>query len=988
MDRDSTQQFYLAPGPASEEPFELPSHEQLILQSYRGAYQVVEGYLAVYMVRVRNGQPVGQRQYLMTCHEGVLMCGLPIKAKNMRYVLIAVPLGDCKVRAVDTQRLLDVDDPEYDVLWQGVENWTGLLCQQLADQGGSQYAEPIVAGDSFELGEGQTLRPATRELRWLKLDQGAVAFFNDASFVARAGDRPLAVTAPLWFGVNEPTRGELVAREPDADHLRLFFGVLFLVQFAVAWFYAQQVQRNRAEVARFRTLAKQRERDSLRAVRNLSKAFENEEPFDEGQTPLEKVVHVLGRDYELALKLPLTLAENAPPAVQADAIARASGTRVRRVRLGGEWWTDDVGALLAFKKETGCPVALLNIGKWMGLSRRYEMLDPERNAQIAVDESIADELAIDAWAFLSPLPDTSTDVSLKALARFTFRPFFPDLRLMFLLSLVAGLIGLLMPVANFLMIDKVIPDSNRELMVDLSIGLALMSLGIFLFQLSQGLVSLRVQTALTARLQSAIIDRLLRLPARFFRKYSSGDMLNRAMMISEISAGFTMTVVSGLTALLSVLMMLALSFYYSKQLAWLALFTALLTSIFSITFSFMIRRKALSIELASGKLFGFVVQMINGVSKLQIAGAEERAFGRWASDYGEQLRLQYEIARLQQYSGLVNMTIQTGSTAALFYFAGLLVQQTQALQSVNPLTPPLLTIATFFAFQAAFNGVVGGIVNFFQTFITAHQQLIKRELVRPLLEQDIEIGEGRIDPGRLDGHVMMSKVGFRYYDGGPLILNDVSISAFPGEFVAIVGPSGSGKSTLLKLLLGFEEATSGQISFDRQDIDGLDMTMVRRQIGVVLQDGKLNAGTIFQNISGASQIALEDAWEAAEATGLAEDIRSFPMEMHTLMPEGGTTLSGGQRQRMMIARALAINPRIVIFDEATSALDNRTQQIVTESLRQRKITRVVVAHRLSTIRDADRIYVLDGGVIRQEGDFDTLMEQEGLFRRLAKRQIA
>ena len=208
-----------------------------------------------------------------------------------------------------------------------------------------------------------------------------------------------------------------------------------------------------------------------------------------------------------------------------------------------------------------------------------------------------------------------------------------------------------------------------------------------------------------------------------------------------------------------------------------------------------------------------------------------------------------------------------------------------------------------------------------------------------------------------------------------------------GEFVAIVGPSGCGKSTLFRLLLGFEQPEAGSIFYDAQDLKGLDLNSVRRQIGVVLQNSTLFRGDVFANIIGSKPLTLDDAWEAARLAGLDNDLRQMPMGMHTVITDGGGGLSGGQRQRLMIARAIVSKPRILLFDEATSALDNNTQAIVSRSLEGLKATRIVIAHRLSTVQNADRIYVFDEGNVVQSGTFTELIQQDGLFAALAKRQL-
>ena len=234
----------------------------------------------------------------------------------------------------------------------------------------------------------------------------------------------------------------------------------------------------------------------------------------------------------------------------------------------------------------------------------------------------------------------------------------------------------------------------------------------------------------------------------------------------------------------------------------------------------------------------------------------------------------------------------------------------------------------------------------------------------------------------------MNHASFRYSSDSPLVLRDVSFTIRPGEFVAFTGTSGSGKSTLIRLLLGFEQPLSGAIYYDGQDFAGLDLQEVRKQMGVVLQSGKLLAGDLLTNIVGNSPLTVEDAWDAARVSGMEEDIKALPMGMYTMVAEGGKTLSGGQRQRLMIARAVVNRPRILLLDEATSALDNRTQDIVSQALEGMRATRIVVAHRLSTIINADRIFVLDQGVIAESGTYNELLQKNGIFAELAKRQIA
>jgi ABC-type bacteriocin/lantibiotic exporter with double-glycine peptidase domain len=328
---------------------------------------------------------------------------------------------------------------------------------------------------------------------------------------------------------------------------------------------------------------------------------------------------------------------------------------------------------------------------------------------------------------------------------------------------------------------------------------------------------------------------------------------------------------------------------------------------------------------------------------------------------------------------VVNQLLSALTPAILFAFATILLQQSQTNGGG-------FSTGTFLAFNAAFGTFISGATSLSTTIVDVLEVLPIWERAQPILKAIPEVDREKTDPGRLSGRVAINHAVFRYRADGALNLDDVTIKAEPGEFIALVGPSGSGKSTLLRLLLGFDAPESGAVSFDGQDLAGLDLNAVRRQLGVVLQNSRLMSASIFDNIASSASISMDEAWEAARMAGFAEDVESMPMGMHTIVSEGGTNLSGGQRQRLLIARALALRPKILLFDEATSALDNRTQAIVSESLDRLKVTRVVVAHRLSTIRNADRIYVLQNGRLMQQGSFDQLANQPGLFSQLMQRQ--
>jgi ABC-type bacteriocin/lantibiotic exporter with double-glycine peptidase domain len=294
-------------------------------------------------------------------------------------------------------------------------------------------------------------------------------------------------------------------------------------------------------------------------------------------------------------------------------------------------------------------------------------------------------------------------------------------------------------------------------------------------------------------------------------------------------------------------------------------------------------------------------------------------------------------------------------------------------------------LAAFMTFNAAFGAALVGVTSLGYALGEFAEAIPLLNRLRPLLEEPPEAAPGAEPAGRLTGAIEVQDVRFAHPGSPGEVLRGISLSAAPGDFVAIVGASGSGKSTLAQVILGLQKPTAGKVLFDGQDVSRLDPVSVRRQVGVVTQHPRLIPGSIHENIVGAALLGPEDAWEAAEAAGLADDIRAMPMQMHTFVNE--QTLSGGQLQKLLIARALVTRPRILVLDEATSALDEVSQAHVSRSLASRAVTRIVIAHRLSTVRDADCIHVLADGEIVQSGRFEELAAADGHFRELVRRQL-
>ncbi|MBO3462774.1 NHLP bacteriocin export ABC transporter permease/ATPase subunit, partial [Aetokthonos hydrillicola] len=696
--------------------------------------------------------------------------------------------------------------------------------------------------------------------------------------------------------------------------------------------------------------------------------------FQEG-TPLLVAAGAVGRAMGMQIRPPAQSEDLSRIIDPLDAIARASQFRTRRVLLLGNWWRKEHGPLLAYTELDKSPVALLP-----DKDNRYILFDPVQRTRTLVTKAVAQRLSPEAQMFYRPLP-TLVRGSL-ALFQYGIRGHEKDLVGMILLGMLGTVLGMITPQATAILVNDAIPDSDRLQVLQIGLALFAAAVGQAVFQVSQGILTLRVETAADAALQPAIWDRLLTLKPGFFRKYSSGDLLTRLLAVthirSKLSGATQRTLLSSVFSLLN----LGLMFVYSLQLTLVGIGLTVVAVFVTVTSSMLLIRKDRQQEAVDGEINGLTVELINGVSKLRVAAAEERAFAAWAKKYSKRTKLKASVKRIHDSVSVFNEALPLVSSVLLFWFAIMFIQMSQAQGGIVG-----LNMGTFLAFNAAFGTFLSGVTDLSNTLTDILGIVPLWERAKPIVQGTSESDLTKADPGRLTGKIALEHITFRYREDGPLILDDVSIYAEPGEFVAIVGPSGSGKSTVFRLLLGFETPLSGTVYYDGQDVAGLDIQAVRRQLGVVLQNGRINSGSMFDNLTCGALVTMDEAWQAARMAGFAEDIEQMPMGMHTVISEGGTNLSGGQRQRLLIARSILLKPKIILMDEATSALDNRTQAIVTESLDKLNATRIVIAHRLSTIRNADRIYVIEAGRLVEVGSYAELVKEGGLFARLVARQL-
>ncbi|CQR59983.1 NHLP bacteriocin export ABC transporter permease/ATPase subunit [Streptomyces leeuwenhoekii] len=669
----------------------------------------------------------------------------------------------------------------------------------------------------------------------------------------------------------------------------------------------------------------------------------------------------------------IALAEPAHSGAESDRldpverVAVASRVRTRAVRLQGRWWRENVGPLVGRRALSGAPVALL----W----RRggYVAVHPGSGRETAVDKANAEEFEPRAVMFYRPLPERR--LSPLRLMRFCLRGTRGDLLNLLASGLVTVAIGALVPLATGKVLGEFVPRAQTELIAQVCLTVMIGGVVAAAFMLLQNLTILRLEGRIEATLQPAVWDRLLRLPTTFFTERSTGELASAAMGISAIRrllAGVGPTVVQSVTV---GAVNLALLLWFSVPMALAAIgMLVVIAAVFLALGLWQVRWQRRLVVLTN-KLNNQAFQTLRGLPKLRVAAAENYAYAAWAERFAHSRELQQKAGRVKNLNAVLGAVYLPLCTLLMFM---LLAGPARGSMSA----------AAFLTFSTSVTMLLTSVTQLTGAFVSAVAALPLFEEIKPVLEATPEVRTASTRPGPLSGAIEARRLSFRYTDDGPLILDDVSFEVRPGEFVAIVGPSGCGKSTLLRLLIGFDRPLSGSVLYDGQDLAALDQSAVRRQCGVVLQHAQPFTGSIMDVICGTEPYTPEEVMAAAEMAGLAEDIRRMPMGLHTIV-SGSGAISGGQRQRLMIAQALIRRPRILFFDEATSALDNETQRTVIESTKALNATRVVIAHRLSTVLDADRVIVMEDGKVAQQGPpAQLLADTGGRLHELVRRQLA
>ncbi|MEV5149917.1 NHLP bacteriocin export ABC transporter permease/ATPase subunit [Streptomyces sp. NPDC052727] len=918
--------------------FDCAGLSRLDLEGPQVLWLVAAGALDLYAV---DAAQQGHWHHLGRLEAGTLLLG-PVAGPQ--HTLVARPVRDCVVHRVNLRELYQ---PAQTQTWSYDEYGNPQYVPPTSSP--LEYALALGVGRGLSvlfqapLAEERATAPADDDVFWMQVPPGSVQY---GSLYGAEAAADLLMDPALWQSMVDQQYRLLTALDRWIEQLE-----------------RTHETRTAAGIKAGEAVRAQADRTLLASIGKRSSRRTTAADADATYAACKLVAEAAG----------IRLAEPAQSGTESDRldpverVALASRVRTRAVRLDGRWWRENVGPLVGHRALSGAPVALL----W----RRggYVAVHPGTGRETPVEKANAEEFEPRAVMFYRPLPDKR--LGPLGLLRFSLRGTRADLLNLLLAGLVTVAIGALVPIATGKVLGEYVPKAQEGLIVQVCLAVMVSGVVAAAFTLLENLSILRLEGRIEAALQPAVWDRLLRLPTRFFTQRSTGELASAAMGISTIRrllAGVGPVVAQSVTV---GAMNLALLFWYSPAMATAAIgMLVVIAAVFGGLGLWQVRWQRRLVVLGN-KLNNQAFQTLRGLPKLRVAAAENYAYAAWARQFAHSRELQQKAGRIKNLTTVLGAVYLPVCTLLMFM---LLAGPAKGAMSA----------ADFLAFNTSVTMVLTSVTQLTGAFVSAVAALPLFEEIKPVLEATPEVRTASTRPGPLSGAVEARRLSFRYADDGPLVLDDVSFAVRPGEFVAVVGPSGCGKSTLLRLLIGFDRPVSGSVLYDGQDLAALDQSAVRRQCGVVLQHAQPFTGSIMDVICGTEPYTPEEAMAAAELAGLAEDIKRMPMGLHTIVAAGGA-VSGGQRQRLMIAQALIRRPRILFFDEATSALDNDTQRVVIDSTRKLNATRIVIAHRLSTVMDADRVIVMeDGKVVQQGTPAELLADTGGRLHELVRRQLA
>jgi NHLM bacteriocin system ABC transporter ATP-binding protein len=948
----------------TSETVALDSRNPVSLDRSERAMLVRKGFVDLFAIPTKGSDLREARHHLFRVEAGAVVFGLSTSPQASLQPLDIIAVGSAGAEALVFPR----EDIKSVSL---ITPWMTSLAAIVVRASGDWAVEEAQPETSVTIDSGNRVRAPMRGLVWASVETGVVRLMN-LNLEVGPSNPPVALASGMWiesvldsttvrFSVSAP-EGAVLWHALDTFHANIRNLIYSQLQSAA--------ETDATRLLQHASLADESRQSIFNSLASLfAKSSSQNPPGQEALDPLFAACSAVATAMRTVVSRPPDRVSGRQGFGDILQIVQFSRLRARQVLLRGDWWRQDVGALIGWHGAGRSPVALLPAHR-----NRYLMVEPLSGQRHVVDQKIASQLAPDAVTLYVPLP--SRTLSLRDMLVFGLRQARGNFPKVLFAMVLAGLLSLVPPLMVNVIVDSAIPRTELDQLTFCAAALVMTAFGMAGLQMFQGMALLRLEGLLDWKLQAGVVDRFLRLPASLFREYTVGDLSDRTLGIDAIRRIATGRVLRGLFASVLGCFSFLLMIYYDAALALVAIALAAIRVVYIIVGSAVrLRHERRHFEL-QGKVQGFVLQLLTGVGKLRVAGATSQALAVWASRFSAQKVHFVRSQRAANIQGVFESAFPTIATLVIF-----------AMTGGNSSVGQDFDLGAFLGFFVAFGQSLSAVGEWASAVGTALIAIPRALRVKPLLNTPVEKFDDRRLSNELSGSVELSRITFRYASGGRPVLENLTLRVAAGEYVAIVGPSGGGKSTLFRLLLGFETPEAGAVFFDGKALDTIDLGSLPRQLGVVLQDGKLVTGSIYQNICGGAELPEDQVWAAARLAGLEDDIKALPMGMHTLICEGVNTLSGGQRQRLMIARALVRHPRILLFDEATSSLDNQAQSVVSASLSKLSATRIVVAHRLSTVRDAHRIVVLLDGKIVQSGTFAELTSTPGPFADLAQRQL-
>ena len=948
----------------------LDHGHKFLLDDQDSVWFISHGNVDMFLAKFDHHDISSTLHFIVRIPTGNILFAMPKDSSHQEWGLLVRSNMETKIIRLSLSRFIDAfTDEECSSVISGlIENWIDHLTHLIV---GGHIPEKIIhlsAGEEKTIEEGGFVC-AKKNVTWVNLQKGNVCFLSHRKFkLSKLEFFP--VTSSSWLTAIDAANIKTASTQDCFKLKKGLAGINHFHRIVFKYILLKFIHEQRIEESRIKQQKIADFRYFTGAIKKIINIFSEAEETFEGVTddPLLLACYKIGKICDLNFNTNFHFPKNINHEDKLEVIVDRAKLQKRKVVLDHDWWSQDHGTLLGFIEKDHSPVVIEQVSSGI-----YETYNPVDGVRERISSHNARKLSVFAYLFYRPLLDK--EISLWEVFKLSLRGTFKGISLIILMGILSGLLALVVPIVTGVLFNEVIPSADHIELGQLILALLASGFGVVVFKLTQYFALLRIEGSVDFTIQPALWDRLLRLPVNFFRKFTAGDLAMRINSIETIRQILFSSILEGFLSCVFALFSFMLLFYYSVKLALIAtLIIVIFSSIVGLLSLVKLSAERKAAEL-KGELAGIVSQFIAGITKIRIAGAERKFFAYWAEKFTHFRHLILEVEEPGDMLFTINSVVPLGSSLIIFSVVTYWLAQGS------------LSVGAFLAFNVAFGTFSAAIFKLVHGIIESLEIIPMYERIKIILTTLPEANIVKTDPRELHGKIELNHIAFAYDVDGPLIINDLSLQIEPGSFVAIVGSSGAGKSTLLRLLLGFDKPRKGIIYFDEHELADLDIDLVRRQIGVVLQNSQLFPGDIFKNIIGSSSLTMDDAWEAARLVGLEQDVKEMPMGMYTFINEGGVGLSGGQKQRILIARAIVHKPKILFFDEATSALDNKAQAIVSESLEGLRATRIVIAHRLSTIINADKIFVLDEGKIIESGNYSELMSLDGKFASFAERQI-